>query len=115
MLVAQSGHVPCALDRTLFSLYFLAKEIWASPPAKPAKMSSVLVVIDSRMPINPNPISMKREVTTSLGEAQVEVRVWENLRRFYKGVDFELGLKGQECDFAGFQRPHFSFKLYIKK
>lgn len=47
MLVAQSGHVPCALDRTLFSLYFLAKEIWASPPAKPAKMSSVLVGIDS--------------------------------------------------------------------
>ena len=113
--MAQSGHVPCALDRTLFSLYFLAKEIWASPPAKPAKMSSILVGIDSRMPINPNPISMEREVTTSLGEAQVEVRVWENLRRFYKGVDFELGLKGQECDFAGFQRPLFSFKLYIKK
>lgn len=94
--MAQSGHVPCALDRTLFFMYFLAKEIWASPPAEPAKMSSVLVGIDSRMPINPNPTSMKREVTTSLGEAQVEVRVWENLRRFYKGVDFELGLKGQE-------------------
>lgn len=44
----------------------------------------------------------------------MEVRVWENLRRFYKGVDFELGLKGQECDFAGFQRLHFSLSYILR-
>lgn len=69
-----AGRCPraCGTKRPRSERYFLAKAIWAPPPAKPAKMSPVLGGRHRAMSINPKPsinqtVKPREPGTTSLG------------------------------------------------